>query len=256
MATFIDPRTQYLTVDGKLAARSSFEYFDSGTLVPKAIFADAGSQTALDNPVLTNDRGELPQVFFDGVARVIRNDRSSVTGDADIFRWDLDPVQGAGGVGTFPQWSSEVNYPVGSIVQDSNGRLQQSLVTPNLNNDPTSTSGFWETFPSLNPLFPYAETLEAVAASDIDQAEGNYFTKTLSANTTFTFSNALSNASSFTLRVKNAVTGGFTVTFPASVTLWRGGAEPTLGDDDLIVFVTEDSGTSYYGVHIGELSTV
>lgn len=150
MASFIDPNTQYLTIDGKLAARSTFQFDDSGTNDPKDIFQNAGMSTAMDNPVLTNDRGELPRVWFDGVAKVTRHDRSDITGVADIFRWSEDPVQGTGDAGTFPQWSPEVNYSVGAVVQGSDGALYQSSVTPNLGNDPTLTTGFWSNFGSID----------------------------------------------------------------------------------------------------------
>jgi 6-phosphogluconolactonase (cycloisomerase 2 family) len=57
----------------------------------------------------------------------------------------------------------------------------------------------------------YLQSSTAVAASDVDMSLGSYFTKTLSANTTFTFSNppASGTAGSFALEVTggNAVVG-------------------------------------------------
>ena len=58
----------------------------------------------------------------------------------------------------------------------------------------------------------YLQSSTAVAASDVDMSLGSYFTKTLSANTTFTFSNppASGTASSFALEVTGAdVTVGY-----------------------------------------------
>jgi len=58
----------------------------------------------------------------------------------------------------------------------------------------------------------YLQSSTAVAASDVDMSLGSYFTKTLSANTTFTFSNppASGTAGSFALEVTGAdVTQGF-----------------------------------------------
>lgn len=107
---------------------------------------------------------------------------------------------------------------------------------------------------STNPIGPYSETLVAVAASDVDLSTGNYFTKTLSGNITFTFSNPLTNVSFFTLRIKNSLTGGFSIIFPASVTLIKDGALPTPTDDDIYVFLTEDGGTSYTGTYVGAYS--
>ena len=58
----------------------------------------------------------------------------------------------------------------------------------------------------------YLQSSTALAASDVDMSLGSYFTKTLSANTTFTFSNppASGTAGSFALEVTGAdVTQGF-----------------------------------------------
>lgn len=83
-----------------------------------------------------------------------------------------------------------------------------------------------------------------VAALDIDCSAGNFFTKTISANSTFTFSNVpTSRAFAFTLELIH--TSG-TVTWPASV-VWPGGAAPTLttGKTHLFTFVTDNNGTTW-----------
>jgi cytoskeletal protein CcmA (bactofilin family) len=87
----------------------------------------------------------------------------------------------------------------------------------------------------------------AVAALDIDCSAGNYFTKTINANSTFTFSNAPSSrAYAFTLELTH--TSG-TITWPASVQ-WPNGTAPTLttGKTHLLTFVTDDAGTRWRGV--------
>jgi hypothetical protein len=87
----------------------------------------------------------------------------------------------------------------------------------------------------------------AVAALDIDCSQGNFFTKTISAASTFTFSNPpASRAYAFTLELTH--TSG-TVTWPASV-VWPSGTAPTLttGKVHLFTFVTDDGGTKWRGV--------
>jgi hypothetical protein len=87
----------------------------------------------------------------------------------------------------------------------------------------------------------------AVTALDIDCSTGNYFTKTISANSTFTFSNPpASRAYAFTLELTH--TSG-TVTWPTSVQ-WSGGTAPSLTNakTSLFVFVTDDGGTRWRGV--------
>tara|TARA_Y100001973_G_scaffold85649_1_gene127842 strand:+ start:12595 stop:14781 length:2187 start_codon:yes stop_codon:yes gene_type:complete len=94
---------------------------------------------------------------------------------------------------------------------------------------------------------PYKQVSEAVSALDIDCSTGNYFTKTINANSTFTFSNPASSGtvSSFTLELTH--TSGV-VTWPTSVK-WNGDEAPTLttGKTHLLMFVTDDGGTRWRG---------
>lgn len=64
----------------------------------------------------------------------------------------------------------------------------------------------------------------AVSASDIDWAAANTFHKTLSANTTVTFSNNI-NGQTIIVTLANDATGGYTVTWPSGVK-WQGGTLP------------------------------
>ena len=99
---------------------------------------------------------------------------------------------------------------------------------------------------------PYKQVAEAVSALDIDLATGNYFTKTINGNSTFTFSNpaASGTASTFTLELTH--TSG-TVTWPASVK-FPADTAPTLtaGKTHLFMFVTDDGGTRYRGAALAD----
>lgn len=93
--------------------------------------------------------------------------------------------------------------------------------------------------------------ITAVGALDINCSLGNYFTKTISANSTFTFSSApASRAYSFTLELTH--TSG-TVTWPTSVQ-WPAGTAPTLttGKTHLFMFVTDDAGTRWRGAALAD----
>jgi len=98
----------------------------------------------------------------------------------------------------------------------------------------------------------YEQTAEAVAALDINLSTGNYFTKTINGNSTFTFSNppASGTAGTFTLELTH--TSG-TVTWPASVK-FPADTAPTLstGKTHLFVFVTDDGGTRYRGAALAD----
>lgn len=92
----------------------------------------------------------------------------------------------------------------------------------------------------------YAQTVVAVGALDIDCSTGNYFTKTINANSVFTFSNvAASRSYSFVLELTH--TSG-TITWPVAVK-WPGDATPTLttGKTHLFVFSTDDGGSRWRG---------
>lgn len=88
----------------------------------------------------------------------------------------------------------------------------------------------------------------AVAASAIDLALGDYYTKQLFANTTFTLSNvpATGNICDFKLELTNA--GAVTITWWAGLT-WHGGAAPPLAASGkcVIGFYTYDGGTTWVG---------
>jgi hypothetical protein len=93
---------------------------------------------------------------------------------------------------------------------------------------------------------PQQQTVVAVSALEVNCALGNYFTKTITSNSTFTFANAPANrAFAFTLELTH--TSG-TVTWPASVK-WPNDTAPTLdnGKTSLLVFVTDNGGTRWRG---------
>ena len=89
----------------------------------------------------------------------------------------------------------------------------------------------------------------AVAAKDISPVDGAVFTKTITANTTFTISGTPSNvAACFTLVLTNG--GSHTVTWPSSVK-WTDGTPPELiaAGIDVITFITPNGGITWYGCH-------
>ena len=94
---------------------------------------------------------------------------------------------------------------------------------------------------------PYEQAVETVSALDIDLSAGNYFTKTINANSTFTFSNtpASGTVGSFVLELTH--TSG-TVTWPSSVK-WPADTAPTLttGNTHLFMFISDDGGTRFRG---------
>jgi hypothetical protein len=91
------------------------------------------------------------------------------------------------------------------------------------------------------------QTALAVAAADIDCSTGNFFTRTVAGNVTFTFSNPPSSGTAYAFTFEIVLTSG-TITWPAAVK-WPGNTAPTLttGRTQLITFVTDNAGTTWYG---------
>ena len=99
-----------------------------------------------------------------------------------------------------------------------------------------------------NPLMaPQSSPIVPMAANDVDCSLGNYFTKTITGATTFTFSNAPAGvAFGFTMEV--TLNGSNALTWPTAVK-WNADTAPTLtdGKTQLFMFITDDGGTRWRG---------
>ena len=104
----------------------------------------------------------------------------------------------------------------------------------------------------------YNAVSDSSGTTTVDLSTGTNFSSTLSANTTFAFTNPVStgNVSAFTLKiVQDSSASGYTVTWPTSVD-WPSATAPTLTATasavDYFVFITHDGGTTYYGFTAGQ----
>ena len=138
-----------------------------------------------------------------------------------------------------PEWVSGANYAKGFTVwsnetfQSYRRRVAGAGVL-----DPSSDPVNWA---GINRQSRFAEV--PLTALDIKLSDGDYFTKTISTNSTFTLSAVPPGGSSFTLELRH---DGGSVAFPASVTP-ANGAMPTLtvGKTHLFMFSTKDGGTRW-----------
>jgi hypothetical protein len=102
----------------------------------------------------------------------------------------------------------------------------------------------------------YREKLVTLSGTStaINLSLGNVFTHTLSGNTTYSITNAVSGqAHSFTLIINQTATVR-TLTFPSSVK-WQGGEIPdmsTASKTYVLTFMTVDGGTTWLGMFGGE----
>jgi hypothetical protein len=98
----------------------------------------------------------------------------------------------------------------------------------------------------------YNETyvsLSAASSVAIDCETGNVFALTTGQNTTFTFSNPPASGTAYGFTLKLTAGGGHTITYPNSVDFAGGTAPdaPASGETDVLVFITVDGGTNWYG---------
>ena len=93
---------------------------------------------------------------------------------------------------------------------------------------------------------PYGTT-SAMTTSEVDLSKGVVFSKTIFADTTFTFINVPSGRAA-TLNIILTNGGSAAITWPTSVK-WTDGVAPTLTSSgvDVLTFMTPDGGTTWYG---------
>lgn len=112
------------------------------------------------------------------------------------------------------------------------------------------SSGVLSTQSTPLPVADTTISTQAIGASAIDWSTGSVFTKTLGANTTFTFSNQTSGQT-IVVRLTNTASN-YTVTWPT--VKWPGGTVPVMSTgatSDVYTFVYD--GTNIYGSYVQDL---
>ena len=89
--------------------------------------------------------------------------------------------------------------------------------------------------------------ISAMGANAVDCSAGNYFTKTITGATTFTFTNVPTGVA-YTFTMEVTLNGSNAITWPASVK-WPADTPPAItdGKTQLFVFITDDGGTRWRG---------
>ena len=98
----------------------------------------------------------------------------------------------------------------------------------------------------------YNETyvsLSAAASVTIDCETGNVFALTTDQNTTLVFSNPPASGTAYGFTLKLTAGGSHSITYTGSVDFAGGTAPdaPASGETDVLVFITVDGGTNWYG---------
>ena len=89
--------------------------------------------------------------------------------------------------------------------------------------------------------------ISAMGANAVDCSAANYFTKTITGATTFTFTNVPTGVA-YTFTMEVTLNGSNAITWPASVK-WPADTPPAItdGKTQLFVFLTDDGGTRWRG---------
>jgi len=101
----------------------------------------------------------------------------------------------------------------------------------------------------------YNETYAALSGTSpaVNCESGNVFSLSTSGNTTFTFTNPPASGTAYGFTLKVTAGGTHTLTWPGSVD-WAGGTAPDApasGETNVLVFITYDGGTTWYGFQAG-----
>lgn len=208
--------------------------------------------------------GETARVITDGGAamkKVLGTDFAGVTltslgapsnnTDAATKKYVDDSVFGIA-AGSLPGQvgnAGKVLTTNGTVASWTSTLVSFTLTTPSISS-PTITGGTTSA-PTITGGSTFSgstkQNVQPVAALDIDVSIGEFFTKSISTNSTFTFSNVTaSKAQAFILEL--TVSSAAVPTWPAAVK-WSGGVAPTLGNGKHDVgFLTLDGGTTWTGI--------
>jgi hypothetical protein len=148
-----------------------------------------------------------------------------------------------------------INNSTGSIALQTNGAASLSTIKSDsvlevfcISN--ATAAGTWATTPVASGIL-LGNAPQILTGTIIDWSAGNTFTKTLSASTTFTFSNA-SPGQTILVRITNTASN-FTSTFPTSK--WSGGSQPVQSPGAVTdIWSFWYDGTSYWGTVIQNMS--
>jgi len=116
-------------------------FFESGlaTTDPKDTFKDINLTIKNSNPVLLTAAGRMPNIFFNGAAKVIITDN-----DEEQIAVE-DPVTSASASSFGQPWDALTIYSLNQVVT-FNDRLYTSIVGNNSNNEPPSSTAQWSEF--------------------------------------------------------------------------------------------------------------
>ena len=136
------------------------------------------------------------------------------------------------------------------IKTDGSGALSFADIPDNVTTWAVGTSATAATNTDLDVSGTYAGNVVAVSQLAIDCSAGNYFTKTISANSAFSFT-SVPTSRAYACTVEIETTGSYTISWPSSVK-FPSATAPTLtaGKTHVFFFCTKDGGTNFYAASL------
>lgn len=142
---FINPKPQFFDpATGEPIVEGELHFYENDTLTDKDTFADVNATILNANPVPLNANGTVPNIFYNGTARVVLTYDNNQIPDVAKQAFDLGSVGDSGSGSAFDVWNSVTEYEDGAIVVGSDEEIYRSLQNDNQGNDPTSSPTFWE----------------------------------------------------------------------------------------------------------------
>lgn len=146
MARYINPVPQYRDIrTNDVLTGGSLEFLTvGGTSSTDRIdlFSDSAETVPLSNPVILDDFGRAPQLFFAGSARVICRSRPlppETDPTKGVLQFNREPVGGEdSGFGS--EWDPITTYFIGDVVREG-GTYFISESNDNIGNQPSTDSG-------------------------------------------------------------------------------------------------------------------
>lgn len=148
MSRVIAAFSQFFKGDGSPLANGYLRFLISQTTsTEKATYADVNQTIPNANPVQLDGEGRCPNVFGQGIYKVVLYDINPVTGLPGMMIQTFDPVvadyQSEGAGGNFAEWESGTIYQIGQIVI-YNGLYYRSHIANNVGNQPDISADSWE----------------------------------------------------------------------------------------------------------------
>lgn len=148
MSRVIAAFSQFFDGSGAPLANGFLKFLVSGTVnTEKDTYADVDQTIPNANPLQLDGEGRCPNVFGQGIYKVILYNINPVTGLPGSMVQTFDPViadyQSEGAGGNFAEWESGTIYQIGQIVI-YNGLYYRSHIANNVGNQPDISADSWE----------------------------------------------------------------------------------------------------------------